>query len=112
MNWAPNRADLRQFLEGIQGRLVLGHGQLRQVVVVSHDDRAFRLARRPRPEQLGDFRLVVRRARPVAVTGRVDDGDVEAATGHQTVGAAGHRRVLLVVAAAVGHEDPRLFPAT
>jgi hypothetical protein len=51
------------------------------VIVVSHDDRPFRLARRPRPEQLGDFRLVVRRARPVAVTGRVDDGDVEAAAG-------------------------------
>ncbi len=67
-----------EFLEGIQGRLVLGHGEFRQVVVVAHDDRAFRLARRPRPEQLGDFRLVVRRARPVAVTGRVDDGDVKA----------------------------------
>jgi hypothetical protein len=75
------------------------------VGVVADDDRAFRLARRPRPVQRGDFFLVVRRARPVAVTGRVDDGDVEAAAGHEEPGAAGHRRMLLVVAAAVGHQD-------
>ncbi|MFI6858194.1 hypothetical protein [Streptomyces sp. NPDC050416] len=32
-------AELREFLEGVQGRLVLGHGELRQVRVVAHDDR-------------------------------------------------------------------------
>ena len=44
---------------------------------VSDDDRPFRLARRLCLAQLGDLLLVVRGVRPVAVTGRVDDGDME-----------------------------------
>jgi hypothetical protein len=60
-----------------------------------------RLARRPRLEERGDLPLVVRRARPVAVTGRVDDGDVAAAAAHQELCPARHRGMLLVVAAAV-----------
>ncbi|MGW0208239.1 hypothetical protein ACWDZ8_21340 [Streptomyces sp. NPDC003233] len=46
---------------------------------MAYDDRVCRLARRLRPAQQGDLLLVVRGVRPVAVTGRVDDGDAEAA---------------------------------
>jgi hypothetical protein len=101
----PFGADLRNLLEGVEGRPPLGHRELREVGVVADDDRAFRLTRRPRPVQRGDLLLVVRGARPVAVTGRVDDRDVEAAAGHEAVGTAGHRRCLLVCAAAVPHQD-------
>ena len=100
----PVGADLRQFLEGVQGRPPLRHGALRQVGVVPDDDRADRLARRHRLLHRGDLPLVVRRARPAAVTGRVDGGDVETAAGHEEVCAAGHRRCLLVLAAAVAHQ--------
>ncbi|WP_333492462.1 hypothetical protein [Streptomyces camelliae] len=62
---------------------------------MADDHRAFRLARHPRPQQLGDFCLVVRRARPVAVTGCIYDRAVEAAAGHEEAGAADHRRMLL-----------------
>ena len=37
---------------------------------------------------------------------------MEAAAGHQALGAAGHRRVLLVVAAAVGHQDQGCRPGS
>jgi hypothetical protein len=101
----PVSADLRKFLEGVQGRLPFGYGEFRQVGVVTDDDRAFRLTRRPCSEQLGDLLLVVRRAGPVTVTRGVDDGDVEAAAGHEALCSAGHGRVFLVVAAAVAHQD-------
>ncbi|MYU52495.1 hypothetical protein GTY53_10960 [Streptomyces sp. SID7805] len=61
--------------------------------------------RRLRLAQLGDILLVVRGARPVAVTGCVDDGDMEAAAGHEALCPARHRRMLLVGAAAVAHQD-------
>ncbi len=99
----PNRPKLK----GVQGRPPFRHGALRQMGVVPDDDRAFRLAGRPRPVQLGDLPLVLRRARTVAVTGRVDGGDVETAAGHEEVRAARHRRGLLVRAAAVAHQHQR-----
>ena len=46
----------------------------------------------------------MRRARPVAVSGRVDGGDVEAAGGHEVVGTGHESRRLLVQAAAVPHQ--------
>jgi hypothetical protein len=98
-------ADLRQFLEGVQGRLPFRHGELRQVGVVADDDRAFRLARLPRLVHRGDLLLVVRCARPVAVAGRVDDGDVKTTAGHEEVRTADHCRMLLVVAPTVAHQD-------
>lgn len=99
----PNRPKL----EGVQRRPPFRHGALREVGVVPGDDRAFRLAGRPRPVQLGDLPLVLRRARTATVAGRVDGGDAETAAGHKEVRAARHRRGLLVRAAAVAHQHQR-----
>src|SRR5204862_426034 len=46
-------------------------------------------------------------ARPDAVAGRIDDGDVETAAGHEKSCPPGHGRCLLVRAATVAHQPQR-----
>ena len=100
----PPGADLRQLLQGVQGRLPFRHGPRRQGEVEPGDGRADRLARRLSLPQDGDVLLVLRCPRAAAVPGRVDGGGVESAAGHEGAGTAHDSRCSLVLAATVRHQ--------